>query len=723
MYRPHKLTIYNLMSHEHTEFMFKQGKAILILGENYDDASQFRNGSGKSALIEGIAIAITGASIRDVKPRELVRRGGDNLDVVLTLRSAEHSILIKRKLFVSQSKSSQCQIWVDEKEVTTCTDINGYNKFIFDTLGISKEDFFSFFLITKEMYEPFLAVGDVKKKQIINRFSGADIVDKTEPVIKKESEEKYKEILTQGQGVIKLQAKSQVLSEQIQQLKDLQSDDKIELQIETLLEGKQKKVDSLESNITQWESDVKILESEIVQFIDNEKILIDNYKEIEKKIEEFPKSDKQEKRILELQSLSESELSVKNIRLEEIKNIASSFQQEINSINETEELAKKEVGEIKNNKTILDKEIADLENKLHGAITCPKCSHEFTLRYGDFNVNVGKIELVKMQGISKDYQTEIDVYTDIFFSLESERQQVNQKIVDRREVINKSIEENDKMLLEISQEQNILRTEIQNNKQQKSQLESELSLIKGKIDNGSTQRGLKESSQKQIKQTINETRGRINDLDKEYDDQFKKLKEKDSTKIDELTLQITQLVQQEQEEKQKLDSLTTEKQGIDAWVVNFKNFKSYLANQSIKNIADYTNLFLSNMGSDISIQIEGYRTLASGQLKEEIQSVVLRNGFEEGSYGCFSGGERGRIDFACILALQELINLNSGPGKGLDLLYIDEALDSVESLGLQAIIESAQGLDKTIAIVSQQEINTQSNVVIVRKENKKSTII
>ena len=169
-------------------------------------------------------------------------------------------------------------------------------------------------------------------------------------------------------------------------------------------------------------------------------------------------------------------------------------------------------------------------------------------------------------------------------------------------------------------------------------------------------------------------------------------------------------------EQMRLESIT-------AWITNFKRFKSFLANKSIRNIKDYTNLFLETMGSNINVEIEGYRELANKKVKEEITVSVLRDGLSEGSYGKFSGGERGRIDVCNILAIQELINLNS-PSGGLDLLICDEIFDSIDSKGLECMIQGLQSLGKTIMIVSQVEINSlKEQTITVRKENKISTIV
>ena len=140
------------------------------------------------------------------------------------------------------------------------------------------------------------------------------------------------------------------------------------------------------------------------------------------------------------------------------------------------------------------------------------------------------------------------------------------------------------------------------------------------------------------------------------------------------------------------------------------------------NIAANFKRNLRSISSNISIKVDGYKMLSSGKLKEEISTSVFKDGFEKGSYGKFSAGERGRIEICSILAIRELVNLNSH--SGLDLLVCDEILDSVDSLGLELIVESLQPLNQSIMIVSQNEINALSeNTILIQKKDGESKII
>lgn len=62
----------NLCAFRRLSYTLQQGVTTLIFGDNRDNDSQQSNGAGKSALLECIAIGITGSPLRKI------RSGGDH---------------------------------------------------------------------------------------------------------------------------------------------------------------------------------------------------------------------------------------------------------------------------------------------------------------------------------------------------------------------------------------------------------------------------------------------------------------------------------------------------------------------------------------------------------------------------------------------------------------------------------------------------------------------
>ncbi len=163
----------------------KQGEATLIFGNNLDNDSQNSNGSGKSALIEAIAIALTGEPLRKVNVDEIINDTQDEAAIcaILSNDALESQLTINRKLSRKQPQAIQVLLQTgpydtDVEEIVQAT-VADYNKYILDQLGLSKDDIFANFILTARKYKSFLASSDKEKKEIINRFSNGVLVDQS----------------------------------------------------------------------------------------------------------------------------------------------------------------------------------------------------------------------------------------------------------------------------------------------------------------------------------------------------------------------------------------------------------------------------------------------------------------------------------------------------------------------------------------------------------------
>ena len=72
MWKLNDICAENICSFGNLHYVLNQGVTTLVFGNNLDNDSQRSNGSGKSALIECIALGITGAPLRKVKNEEIL---------------------------------------------------------------------------------------------------------------------------------------------------------------------------------------------------------------------------------------------------------------------------------------------------------------------------------------------------------------------------------------------------------------------------------------------------------------------------------------------------------------------------------------------------------------------------------------------------------------------------------------------------------------------------
>lgn len=675
------------MSHKYTEYEFDRGIPKLIYGQNLDDPGQEGNGSGKSGFTEAISILITGTMIRNgVKISELIRDGEDNLELSLTMLNTKNSkeLYITRKFYKSEHKSQECSIKYGEDEIKLSR-VTDYSQWILDEIGISEQDFKSYYIVTQENYNPFFSLTNLGKQQMVNRFSGADQVDKVDPFIKEDIQKEDRELRNFELLLTSLKSKRDVLQQQLEEIEEKQSKDSIEKLVEVVQE-QIKTVDlELQNNeeniLPKLYSELGVLDQNIKK---KEEV------DVEEELEEV------EGKII----LHNAQLDVKRSSLEEKRKEINSKVKEYRDTNvlpHKSEVLKYE-GWIEEE----DKNISRLQVKLETSITCPECDHKFDLREEEFDY---KETLQKLE----ESKQKLTLHRTLLTS-STEKVQEMEKLSEEYEGI-------------LRQELNLLEDEVETLRSELQEYQQEI----GRLNLSSQEVSILQNERKLLVQKVELSENKymsltekktklLGDIEriKEGDPGVKLLREELQKKLLEVS---SDLVVQEGLFFKKQE----EKQEIEEWLLVFKNFKSHLANKSIRNIQDYTNLFLGSFGTNLSIKIEGYREVG-GKLREQITTNVLRDGFSIGNYSRFSLGERTRLDLANILCLQELMNINSK--NGLDLLICDDVLNGVDVKGVESIMSSITDIKKTIFIVTQHYIPSHSsNTITFKKQQGQTSLI
>lgn len=322
MWQPISLRIKNLMTHEDTTFNFKRNKCIMIFGINSSDAGADSNGGGKSTILEGMTLSLTGETNRDVSKDEFIRDGEDECFIQMELTNEVgdvNHLEIKRWFF--RKKSAKIEIWENGSQNKEISSVNEANKRVFELIGLNKEDLLHFFMVGQETSYSFLTAGDNDKKDIISRFSNINFInDKIEElkVKKKNSESNLSLIEKEYQ---KHENKLEFLNEQ--------------------------KSDLLEN----FESENKEKIEEINQKISKEK---------KKKIEKKNEIDEIESKIKSLK------IKVSKIEIEDDSDLKSKL-----------EKIKQKIRQNESDISDAEHTISHLEAIYEGKVTCPSCSHEF----------------------------------------------------------------------------------------------------------------------------------------------------------------------------------------------------------------------------------------------------------------------------------------------------------------------------------------------------------
>lgn len=326
--------------------------------------------------------------------------------------------------------------------------------------------------------------------------------------------------------------------------------------------------------------------------------------------------------------------------------------------------------------TSLEEELVELkrvkrniESELQDTIECPNCGFEF----------IHKSEL----GLTvKDAQR-------LLQETKKEISGVEAKIDKKREFVAVLTEK-------IKEGENI--------KDQRQELESNLEDIQRRERQRKAENADLEARIERWNKDIEDLKQRKNDLSA-----IKKIEEKIKLCEDELSVRRKELIPIE-------DELNM----IRFWQFHMgkSGFMTYLANKSVKIIEGITNSFLRKFGVDISVLINGFTILKSGEVREKIDVFISNDGVTAENFMSHSGGERGRVMLAGVLGIQHLINLSSD-GKGLNMLLLDECFHGMDSRGQENIIKIFERMGITMIVITQNvtEGFNNENTLRVVKEN------
>ena len=215
---------------------------------------------------------------------------------------------------------------------------------------------------------------------------------------------------------------------------------------------------------------------------------------------------------------------------------------------------------------------------------------------------------------------------------------------------------------------------------------------------------------------------------KRYEDQIVALKDenKDNSAIKKIEAKIKECDDEISRYNESMKPIEEELDLIKFWLFNMgkSGFMTYLANKSVKIIEGITNSYLRKFGVDISVLINGFKILKSGEVREKIDVFVSNDGVTSENFMAKSGGERGRVTLAGVLGIQHLINLSSN-GGGLNLLLFDEVFPGIDNKGQENIIKIFEKMGGTILVITQNvsEGFNNENTLRVVKENGVSRYI
>lgn len=762
----------NLCAFRHLSYTLQQGVTTLIFGDNRDNESQQSNGAGKSALLECIAVGITGSPLRKIRSEEIINDAAEECRIELHLTNdfSGEELVVARRIPRKGASTVVCTLRRDGRKVETDEavqpSVDAYNRYILDKLGITRDELLNNFILSKYRYADFLSSSDKEKKEIINRFSNGILVDEAiarveediaplgdeqqrinlelagidgriemlQEQIDRETAAREERGRTREARIAELEAAIAAKREQIRVRKEEMAG--IDSAMEKVRQADEA-LQELESSDTPLDECLKAIETFMPLFPDARRTDWNRTLRLKKEDMEIARAslanlDAAVKRAEE--TLAQKRAAWERFKADYAdfrslyKDKTADFQSRLLDIDKQLRDLAGRLDDLRRTRRTISAGIDELSNKLAGTIACPACGHEFLVVHPGFDIEAG----------TKD--------------LRMRQQQLSE--------INGRIEAGERQTEEVEMRQSRIRTESRTLESDRHGWEQRLSeherAVRGATDNV-------ESAEHQRKRTHAEIAALQDEVDgirrKVFDEVFGFIDERNAVlsrekhkaeediraavcAVDTLqdtirevneatTTDLTRSLRATmQQEKQRSMETARRKFEVDDRVRDlevqrerFVQFKTYLANTKIEALSRITNEFLIAIGSDIRIRFDGYTVLKSGKVREKISISLLRDGVDCGSFGKFSAGEAARVNLATILAMQRLVNANCDDGKGLDLLVLDEILEAVDEAGLASMFEALNALGGTVLVVSHGNVaEGYPHKLVITKEHGESRI-
>jgi exonuclease SbcC len=660
-----RIYLENFLSFAEEEYEFDRGKPLLIQGKNFSKKGQESNGSGKSALQAALEYSIMKTTSRKTRDVELIRRGCDKAKIECTIVDPVNNEEMIIQRIIPKSGSSSCGITINDVPVKNLTNVIDADKFIINWLGITKEDLQNYYILNKERYLSFFYSSNTKKLELISRMYDFSFINNSIQDLKGKvdnEEIKKREVELEME---KLEGKIESLNEALSNINNGEFEENKKARIEKCNEDIKKAL--------------LLIDKDKADIIDLDIYKTEKKEEIEKLQEEHKKIDPEKFKG------DTSEIIEKAKKLDgEIKGLKES----IEKMNPTKEVF---VQELKK----LNQEFTDIEKTLMGVIECPKCKNQFLLKKEGVNISDLKERKKELIKEVKETEKDIDETDELILELKGKKR------------------EKEKSLSDCVEEKRKIEKKYDDAVRKKRDVSHKMEEIDLEINRTETKIKAIEENSENTKEGIKQIREKINLIENE---------ENDNSHAESLKKQIKEIKVKQDDEVNKFHEVNNEITRLNVWSFYFQKFKMSLSNKILDIIQTKINGCLVDMNSDIRLKLEGFKQKADGTLKEEITPMIIDNG-DIVSFNSLSGGERARVEYSCVVAIQDLINSTHEKG-GLDIIWTDEIAEGLDALGVRNVLVSLEAFNKTILVTTHTAIDElYDNTLLVKNENYISKIV
>lgn len=762
----------NLCAFRSLAYTLQQGVTTLIFGNNKDNDSQQSNGAGKSALLECIAVGLTGSPLRKIRTEEIINDAAEQCRIILHLANdaSNEELIIARSIPRKVASTVACKLYRGGELVTTDEavqhSVDAYNKYILEKLGITRDELLNNFILSKYRYEDFLSSSDKEKKEIINRFSNGILVDEAIARVEEDIEPLSSEQQKIDLELAGIDGRIEMLQEQI--AKEVAAGEERGRNRETRIAELEEAIASKReyirthkealSTIDATIAEVDTADKELQALESSDTSLEECLKAIDAMMTLLPNARrtdwnhtlklKKEDLLLAQSSLENLDASVNHAEavlkekydaFEKFKvqytdfvtqygDKCEEYSTRLQEIDKTLRNLASRLEELRRKRRVISAGIDELSNKLAGSITCPKCGHEFLVAQPNFDIEAGTNELRLRQQQLSEINGNIEAEQNSSEEAEMQQGKLNSErrtLDSDRSRWEQELSEHERAVCSATSEVERAEHNRKHTKAEVAAMQDEIDSIRRKafdefFGNIDERNATLSRERRKIVEDIRSAECAIETLQET-------IREVNEMAAEDLTLSLRRTLEQEKQRsmetaKRKFE-VDDKVRALEVQRERFVQFKTYLANTKIEALSRITNEFLIGIGSDIRIRFDGYTVLKSGKVREKISISLLRDGVDCGSFGKFSAGEAARVNLATILAMQKLVNANCDDEKGLDLLVLDEILEAVDEAGLSSMFDALNALGGTVLVVSHGNVaEGYPHKLVITKENGESRI-
>lgn len=762
----------NLCAFRSLAYTLQQGVTTLIFGNNKDNDSQQSNGAGKSALLECIAVGLTGSPLRKIRTEEIINDAAEQCRIILHLANdaSNEELIIARSIPRKGASTVACKLYRGGELVTTDEavqhSVDAYNKYILEKLGITREELLNNFILSKYRYEDFLSSSDKEKKEIINRFSNGILVDEAIARVEEDIEPFSSEQQKIDLELAGIDGRIEMLQEQIAkevaagEVRGRNRETRI-AELEEAIASKREYIRTHKETLTGIDAtiaEVDKADKELQALESSDTSLEECLKAIDAVMTLLPdarRTDwnhtlklKKEDLLLAQSSLENLDASVNHAEavlkekydaFEKFKvqytdfvthygDKCEEYSTRLQEIEKTLRSLASRLEELRRKRRVISVGIDELSNKLAGSITCPKCGHEFLVAQPNFDIEAGTKELRLRQQQLSEINGNIEAEQNSTEETEMQQSKLNSErrtLDSDRSRWEQELSDHERAVCSATSEVERAEHNRRRTKAEVAAMQDEIDSIRRKafdefFGNIDERNAALSREHRKIVEDIRSAECAIETLQET-------IREVNEMAAEDLTLSLRKTLEQEKQRsmetaKRKFE-VDDKVRALEVQRERFVQFKTYLANTKIEALSRITNEFLIGIGSDIRIRFDGYTVLKSGKVREKISISLLRDGVDCGSFGKFSAGEAARVNLATILAMQKLVNANCDDEKGLDLLVLDEILEAVDEAGLSSMFDALNALGGTVLVVSHGNVaEGYPHKLVITKENGESRI-